>query len=61
MRGTDDGIYQNTFDGSSWSGWKGLPGQGRTVSGPAAAIFADELYVFVRGTDNGIYVNRFAS
>ena len=58
VRGTDNGIYVNSFDGSTWSGWSQLPGGGKTPSGPAARPFNDHLFVFVRGTDDAIYVNR---
>jgi hypothetical protein len=62
VRGTDDRIYQNKLHRSTWSGWSELPGGGLTPSGPAAARFGeDDLYVFVRGTDHGIYGNRLSS
>jgi hypothetical protein len=49
-----------------WSGWQDVPGGGRTQSMPAAVMddrmsggggFRDQ-HVFVRGTNNAIYVNR---
>src|SRR3989304_1195415 len=45
--------------GGAGTGWSAVPGGGQTLSGPAAAVFNNELYVFVQGADNGIYVNRF--
>ncbi|OTA41367.1 MAG: hypothetical protein A6D92_07360 [Symbiobacterium thermophilum] len=56
VRGTNDGIFLNVRDPrGQWSGWTEVPGQGRTPSGPSGVRFADRLYLFVRGTDNGIY------
>src|SRR3712207_1370899 len=43
----------------SWSGWSQLPGGGATTAGPATTVFEDRNYVFVRGTDGGIYQNRY--
>jgi hypothetical protein len=60
VRGNGDGIFQNRRRGSSWSGWSELPGGGRTPSGPAAVKFGEDLYVFVRGTDDSIYRNRLS-
>lgn len=59
VRGTDDGLHHNRFDGSDWSGWSAVPGGGRTFDTPAAVEFAGELHLFVRGTDDGLHFNRF--
>src|SRR3712207_7693462 len=40
------------------SGWSEVPGAGLTPDAPAAVVHRNWLYVFVRGTDNRIYVNR---
>ncbi len=40
-----------------WSGWSEVPGNGLTVSGPATTNYYGKNYVFVRGTNNHIYVN----
>ncbi len=39
-----------------WGGWGEVPGNGSTLSGPAATYNGNE-YVFVRGTNNRIYMN----
>ena len=39
-----------------WSGWGEVPGNGSTLSGPATTYNGNE-YVFVRGTNNRIYMN----
>lgn len=41
--------------------WYQIPGNGRTPSGPASAVFNDQLYLLVRGTDNGIYINTYGN
>jgi hypothetical protein len=58
VRGTDSRIYQNRLTGSSWSGWREVPGNGLTPDALTATVYRDKLYVFVRGTDNRIYQNR---
>ena len=40
-----------------WSGWSEVPGNGLTLSGPATTHYNGRDYVFVRGTNNRIYVN----
>lgn len=57
VRGVDNGIYANRFDGASWLGWTQLPGA--TVDAPALAVNDAMLELVVRGTDNSIYHNRF--
>src|SRR5512133_1365715 len=42
---------------ASWSGWREVPGGGATPDAPAAANYRGSQYVFVRGTDDRIYVN----
>jgi hypothetical protein len=63
VRGTNDHLYVNTFNGTTWSGWSEVPGHGLTPSAPAATRFVTgigpTLYLFVRGTDNKIYLNIF--
>jgi hypothetical protein len=64
VRGTDNKIYWNIFNGTTmtWSGWHEVPGHGLTLSGPTTAISTasgvTSLNLFVRGTNNRIYVNR---
>jgi hypothetical protein len=63
VRGTNDHLYVNTFNGISWSGWSEVPGHGLTPSSPGATRFVTgigaTLELFVRGTDNKIYENFF--
>jgi hypothetical protein len=59
VRGTNNGIYVNSFNGTTWSSWSPVPGNGSTLSGPTAAIYGSNLDLFVRGTNNGIYVSTF--
>ncbi len=47
VRGTDSGIYLNVNDGSSWTGWRQLPGS--TSDGPAIAILGGTLHIVARG------------
>jgi hypothetical protein len=58
VRGTDSGIYHNTLDvqTQTWSGWTQIPGA--TASTPGLLVnpdWNDEMYLYVRGSDNGIY------
>jgi uncharacterized protein YvpB len=54
VRGTDNQLYQRTFNGSAWGNW--LPLGGQLAAEPAAVESADgSIDVFVRGTDNGLY------
>jgi hypothetical protein len=50
--------YDNTFSGSTWSGWNAVPSGGQTLDSPDATAFNGALYAFVQGTDSGIYLNR---
>ena len=52
VRGSDNGIYSSTFDGS-WSSWTKLPGA--TTQSPGAAIYDNELWVCVTGMSAGFY------
>jgi outer membrane protein assembly factor BamB len=52
--GTDSGVYQRTWDGSSWSGWASLGG--RLTSRAAAVSWGpNRIDVFGRGTDGALY------
>jgi hypothetical protein len=44
---------------ATWSGWSEVPGGGLTTDAPAAVNYHHKHYVFVRGTDDHIYVNRY--
>ena len=58
-----DALGQGSVAGSTaagvQSGWSEVPGNGATPDAPAATQYRDTLYLFVRGTDNRIYVNTF--
>jgi uncharacterized protein YkwD len=57
-RGSDNALYQNTWNGTAWSGWSSLGGG--LTSGPAAASWsANRIDVFVRGYDNQLYHKFF--
>ena len=52
--GTDSGLYQRTWDGTSWGGW--LPLGGRLTSRAAAVSWGpNRIDVFGRGTDGALY------
>jgi peptidoglycan/xylan/chitin deacetylase (PgdA/CDA1 family) len=64
VRGTDGTIYVNTFaNGTTWSGWSEVPGNGFTSDAPGAMAFATsefgegQVNLLVRGTNDRIYVN----
>jgi hypothetical protein len=57
VRGTDNGIYHNRFDGTRWLGWIALPGM--TADTPALASSGGMVELVIRGTDNHVYHNRF--
>jgi hypothetical protein len=57
VRGTNNRIYVNAFNGTTWSGWSEVPGHGLTPSAPAATTSGTTVSLFVRGTDNKIWVN----
>jgi hypothetical protein len=44
---------------ATWSGWSEVPGGGLTTDAPAAVNYHHKHYLFVRGTDDHIYVNRY--
>jgi hypothetical protein len=54
VRGSDNRIYVNKWDGAAWAGWSIIP-TGSTPSGPSVTIANGQLYLAVRGMDNGIY------
>jgi hypothetical protein len=58
VRGMDGGLYHNTLDiqKGQWASWTKIPGG--TPSTPAMLVnpqWNDEVYLWVRGYDNGIY------
>ena len=57
VRATDNSLYQNTWNGTAWTGWSPLGGL--LTSSPAAVSWAaNRIDVFVRGSDNQLY-HRF--
>jgi hypothetical protein len=54
VRGTDNGLWRESWNGTSWSAWQSLGGV--LSSDPAAAAWGPgRIDVFVRGTDNGLW------
>ena len=61
VRGTENKIWVDHFDGSTWSDESLVPGGFQTPSAPSVAQYGNMFYLFARGTDNGIYYNTFNS
>jgi hypothetical protein len=58
IRGTDDGIYHDRFEGAAWSGFLALPGA--TADIPALASSGGGILdLVVRGIDDGVYWNHY--
>ncbi|MFD9591938.1 hypothetical protein ACFWA9_04150 [Kitasatospora sp. NPDC059973] len=58
VRGTDNGLHWNTFDGGlSWTGWQRAGGL--TYSAPALTHSGSFFTLVARGTDDGIHYNFF--
>ncbi len=54
VRGTGNGVYQKTWNGTVWGSWSLLGGT--AMSKPAAVSWAaNRIDLFVRGTDNQLY------
>jgi len=54
VRGTNNGLWQNTYNGTSWNGWGSLGG-GLTSAPAAVSWGANRIDTFVRGTDNALW------
>jgi len=54
VRGSDNRVYINQWNGVAWAGWSVIP-TGSTLNGPSIAIANGQLYVAVQGGGNGIY------
>jgi carboxypeptidase family protein len=54
VRGANNALYQNTFNGTAWSGFSSLGGL-LTSKAAAVAGNAGRIDAFVRGSDNGVY------
>jgi len=60
VRGTDDRILESRLSaGSGWTPWAEVPGDGRTISKPAAVFQNGVERLFIRGYSNGILENDF--
>lgn len=58
IRGGDNGLWQNTYDGTNWGGWTSLGGG--LTSAPAAVSWApNRIDTFARGTDNALWHKWF--
>ncbi len=58
--GTDRGLWQRTWNGSSWSGWISLGGV--ITADPAASSWGPgRIDVFVRGSDNALWHRLFTA
>jgi hypothetical protein len=57
VRGTDGGIYHNTLDiqSQTWAPWTQIPGSTPSTPAIMVGLYEDTMYLWVRGTDNGIY------
>lgn len=54
VRGTDNGLWQRTWDGTSWSSWSSLGGM--LTSAPSAVSWGpNRIDVFARGSDNALW------
>ena len=58
VRGTDNGLWQNHWNGTAWGGWTSLGGG---INGDPGAIAqgTSRIDVFVRGTDNRMYTRTW--
>jgi hypothetical protein len=54
VRGTDNGLWQRTWNGTTWSNWVSLGGI-LTADPTAVSWGPNRIDVFVRGTDNGMW------
>ena len=41
-----------------WTGWYEIPKDGFSDAKPATCLFKGEIYLFIKGTDSRVYVNR---
>jgi spore germination protein YaaH len=58
VRGADNALFQNTWNGTAWSGWTNLGGA--VTSDPGAVSWStNRIDLFARGTDNTLY-HRFS-
>ena len=53
VRGTDDGVWYRSFNGTDWGVWGGFGGV--TYDTPAAEIYDGQLYVVANGTNGALW------
>ncbi len=60
VRGTDDYVWWNRWEGSKWSGWESI-GKMKVSSDPTAVVRKNgtEIWLFARGDDNQLWACRF--
>jgi hypothetical protein len=58
IRGTDNGLWQNTSNGTTWGGWAVLGGV-ITATPSAVSWGSGRIDVLVRGQDNALYHRAF--
>src|SRR5205807_1338638 len=54
VRGTDNGLWHRTWDGTTWGGWESMGGV-LTSDPSAVSTGPNSIDIFVRGTDYGIW------
>ncbi len=59
MRGTDDGLYRNWWNGSAWSGWIGIPGITTTHAPALTRRVNGTMDLFVRTPAGGVGWSSF--
>ena len=53
-RGADRALWQNSWNGTAWTGWQSL--KGNLASGPGvASCYAGHVDVFAAGSDSALY------
>ncbi len=55
VRGLNNRVYVNLWDGSSWQGWVTIP-TGSTQDAPAVTVLNEELYVMVRSSTGSLWI-----
>ncbi len=58
VRGTDDGVYTQNWNGTTWGGWQSLGGL--ITSEISATTSGSNITIFVNGTDSGVYTQNYS-
>jgi peptidoglycan/xylan/chitin deacetylase (PgdA/CDA1 family) len=61
VAGTDHAVWRRTRSAGQWSGWQSLGGLTYTAPAATANPQGGEAWVFVRGTNNMLYLNTTAA